>query len=130
MSDARWTNCQNKVLAILGAVFVAGFASGGVAMHIFDGDKLIAAVETELSPEEVYQQQSLVAVEELEAQLDLDPEQSRRVKTILDECIMAEADLLMKVRNVQHKGRQRIMEVLRPEQRVQFEAVFQPVSSR
>jgi hypothetical protein len=61
--------------------------------------------------------------------LALDTEQTQRVRAILDESIMSEADLLMQMRQVQQKGRQSILEILRPDQRSEFEAIFQPVSS-
>ena len=131
MSDVRWTACQGKALGILSAVFVAGLASGMILMHVFEGDKIIAAVESvEQQAENEYLQQSKMAVEDLETRLGLDAEQTARVRAILDESIMSEADLLMQMRQVQQRGRQSILEILRPEQRAEFEAIFQPVSSQ
>ena len=131
MSEVRWTACQGKALLILSAVFIAGLASGMAAMHIFDGDEIIAAVEgVAQTAEEEYRQQSLMAVEKLEVELGLDPEQTQRVRVILDESIMAEAELLMEMRQIQQTGRERIIEVLRPDQRSEFEANLYPVSSR
>ena len=130
MSDVRWTACEGKAFAILSAVFIAGLASGMVVMHVFDGEEIIAAVtESEQPLEEEYHRQSLMAVEELEAELGLDPEQTERARIILDESIMDEADLLMRMRQVQLRGRERIMDVLRPEQRNDFKAIFHPVVS-
>ncbi len=131
MSDVRWTACEGKALLILTAVFLAGIASGGVAMHVFEAHRTMASAagSVEQTAEDEYRSQSAVAVEKLKAELALDEEQTQRVRLILDESIMAEADLLMQMRQIQQKGRDKIIDLLRPEQRSRFQTIFEQVSN-
>lgn len=124
MSEARWTACQGKALGIIAGVFIAGVASGVVGVRVL-GEPIIA--DADPTP---YAVQSQLAVDELERQLELDPEQVRTLRRILDGSIMDEAELLMKVRLVQQRGREQILEQLRPEQRSRFELMFREISSR
>ena len=117
MSDARWMACQGRAIAVLLAIFVAGVASGAVGMHIYEATLVVAssenpAVETEF------------AVDELTSDLDLSPEQTAQIQAVLDEHIMQEADLLMRVRKVQQDGRARILQILSPDQRERFHLLF------
>lgn len=116
---------QGQAFGFIAAVFAIGAASGAVGMHIYD-------VEARTPPAITidYQEDSHAALEEMAKQLRLDDSQRERVQTILDECIMEEADLLMRVRQVQQAGRSRILDVLEPDQREDFETIFSRASEQ
>ena len=67
MSDVRWTACEGKALLILTGVFLAGIASGGVAIHVFEAHRTMASAagSVEQTAEDEYRSQSAVAVENL-----------------------------------------------------------------
>ena len=121
MSEARLSACQGQALALAIGVFAAGLASGAIGMRVYEqraaADVSVHAVQAEL------------AVDELRTVLHLDEQQAERVRMILDESIMAEADLLSQIRFIQQEGRSQILEVLDLQQRSQFEAMVQRVSN-
>jgi hypothetical protein len=123
MSEARLTACHGKAAALIIGIFIAGFASGAVGMRVFDR-------QAPASAEDPVNAQALMAVEELKSALDLDEQQVERLQLILDESIMAEADLLSQIRAIQQDGRDQILEVLNEGQRKKFETMVRQVSSR
>ena len=88
-------------------------------MRAFDGQTGADPVVT-TSPE----QQTLVALERLDAELDLTQQQSDEIQIILDEHIMLEADLLAQMRALQQQGRAEIMRLLTDEQKKKFERLL------
>lgn len=112
-------NSQGQAVGMVAAVFVLGVVSGAVVMHAFEA-KLAAPPVISLD----YKDDSHIALEQMTRELKLNEDQRSRVQAILDECIMEEADLLMKVRQVQQNGRLRILEALDPEQQTEFDALF------
>jgi len=116
MSEARLSACRGKAVALVAAIFIAGAASGALGMRMFE--RHIASAEA--SGRAAYQDQTLIALDRLTNELSLNQDQVDRVETILDECIMMEADLLTQIRELQQHGRERILEVLEPSQRERF----------
>lgn len=116
---------QGRAFGFIAVVFILGVASGAVGMHVYD-----AEMRTPPAITIDYQEDSHTALEEMAKQLRLDDSQRERVQTILDECIMEEADLLMRVKQIQQAGRGRILEVLEPDQRAEFETIFSRTSEK
>lgn len=116
---------HSRAFGFIAAVFVVGVASGAVGMHVYELNRHTPPVITIN-----YQEDSHAALDEMAKQLRLNDSQRERVQSILDECIMEEADLLMRVKQVQQSGRSRILEVLGPEQRENFEALFSRASAK
>lgn len=116
---------QGRAFGFIAAVFVIGMASGAVGMHLFELKMHTPPVITI-----DYQEDSHAALDEMARQLKLNDSQRERVQTILDECIMEEAELLMRVKQIQQGGRSRILEVLEPDQRVEFETLFSRVADK
>ena len=69
-----------------------------------------------------------LALEHLQEELGLDSKQVTNVKTILDECIMMEAELLSNIKSMKADGRDRILVLLDNQQRQKFQAVLHEVS--
>lgn len=116
---------HGRAFGFIAAIFVIGVASGAVGMHVYELKRQTPPVITI-----DYQEDSQVALDEMAKQLELDDSQRERVQSILDECIMEEADLLMRVKQIQQSGRVRILEVLKPEQRAEFETLFSRASKK
>jgi hypothetical protein len=122
MSEARLIACREKALGILAVIFVAGLATGILGTRGYDR-------YVEKKTANPLEQQSAVAIERLRRDLSLDEEQANKVRTILDEYIMMEADLLSQVHMLQQEGRSKILQVLDPEQRTKFETMLHNVST-
>ena len=117
-------NTHGRAFGFITAVFAIGVASGAVGMHVYE-----LKMDTPPVISIDYQEDSHAALDEMAKQLQLDDSQRQRVQTILDECIMEEAELLMRVKQIQQTGRGRILEVLEPEQRTDFETLFSRAAS-
>ena len=118
-------NTHGRAFGFIAVVFAIGVASGAVGMHVYE-----LKMQTPPVISIDYQEDSDAALDEMVKQLKLNDSQRERVQSILDECIMQEADLLMRVKQIQQAGRGRILEVLEPEQRESFETLFSRASSK
>ena len=116
---------SGRAFGFIAAVFVIGVASGAVGMHVYESKRHTPPIITI-----DYQEDSQAALDEMASQLKLNDTQRERVQAILDECIMEEADLLMRVKQIQQSGRSRILEVLEPGQRAEFEMLFSRASDK
>ena len=119
MSDIAVDACRGKALAVLVVVFVGGAASGVIGSHVFQS--VTPATPVVKTPDDLAET-NLGAVEHLRQELVLDAAQVQHVRDILDQCIMHEADLMMRIRVNQHSARERIMKILNPEQRSRFQS--------
>lgn len=119
--DAKLSSCQGKVAALLTGVFIAGILSGGIGMRVWDQRQAMAQADP-------LQVESQLALEKLSTELDLQPVQVGQVKTILDEYIMLEADLMSQMRALQTQGRAEILQILDQQQRSKFEGMLHPIS--
>ena len=118
MSDAKLSACYGKAFAVLGAVFLAGASLGALGMRAFEHSTPHGSQSRERVVE--------VAVAGLKAELDLSPDQVKKVHMILDESIMLEADHLAQIQKIQENGRGQILQLLDHEQRVKFDRVLYP----
>ena len=119
--DAKLTACKGKVSALLAGVFLAGMLSGGIGMRVWNQQQMAAQADP-------LQIESQLALDKLSTELALQPAQVGQVKTILDQYIMLEADLMSQMRSLQSHGRAEILQVLDHQQRSKFEGMFRPVS--
>jgi hypothetical protein len=125
MSDAYIDSCKGKAFAILFFVFAAGMAAGAFSLTVYQRHVGEAA---EAAPLGQHQHQSTLAVERLRRQLDLNEAQFVEMQSVLDECIMKEADLLTQLALTRSDGRERIMKILDTEQQQKFEIILDKVS--
>ena len=119
MADVPVDACRGKALTVLVLVFLGGAASGVIGSHFVDR---VAVAEPDPKTTVALRDPKLVALEYLRDELVLDSSQVQQVREILDQCIMHEADLLMRIRVNQNSGRERILKLLNPEQRSKFQS--------
>jgi Spy/CpxP family protein refolding chaperone len=67
---------------------------------------------------------------QLKTELNLTPEQSERLKTILDDFAKYHEDLEAQIEDVRATGRNRIVQILTPEQRERFEKLSDQLPAR
>jgi hypothetical protein len=120
MSDmfaADRNSWQNpRILALLLLIFLCGALAGALAMR--------SSVHTKLHQNAGYWKASsseLFSYDNLKSQLNLSSEQSERLKTILDDFVKYHEDLETQIEDVRATGKNRIVQMLTPEQRQKFE---------
>ena len=118
-------SCKGKAFAVLFFVFVGGMAAGALSLKVYQryGDPEVAATLDR------HQHQPTLAVERLRAELNLNETQFVEVQSVLDECIMKEADLLTQLALTRTDGRGRIMRILDESQQVKFDTLLRQVST-
>ena len=125
MSSPRLDSCQGKALGILLLVFLAGTGSGILGNLAYQDPP---PADHTHGPTGGWHD-SETALQQLQEELELDGGQVTQVKTVLDECIMMEAELLSKIKYMKAEGRDRILVLLDNQQRVKFQAVLHEVSA-
>jgi Spy/CpxP family protein refolding chaperone len=108
-----WQN--PRILTLLILVFLTGAMAGGIGMRAGLHEKLHTTVGywSNRNGEFSYDQ--------LKRELNLTPEQSERLKTILDDFVKYHQDLEAQIEDVRATGRNRIVQMLTPEQRKRFD---------
>ena len=123
MSEPRVESYRGKAFLILLIVFLGGAVAGAVSTKIFSPQ----VAEPTAGRSHVHKPS--VAVERLRERLDLDAGQVSQLQSILDYCIMKEADLLSQIEYAKEDGRQRILKILNKQQRGKFDAALLEVPS-
>jgi Spy/CpxP family protein refolding chaperone len=119
---ATWQN--PRILSTLVLVFLTGALTGAIGMReglheqLHRGAAYWRGDKTEFS----YQT--------LKTELNLTPEQSERLKTILDDFVKYHDDLEAQIEDVRATGRNRIVQILTPEQRKRFEELSDKLPAR
>jgi Spy/CpxP family protein refolding chaperone len=117
-----WQN--PRILTTLVLVFLTGALAGAIGMReglhaqLHRGVAYWRGDKTEFS----YGQ--------LQTELNLTPEQSERLKTILDDFAKYHEDLEAQIEDVRATGRNRIVQILTPEQRKRFEKLSGQLPAR
>ena len=119
MSEIKLSSCRDLAITMLAAVFIAGGTLGAVGMRMFEhsGGHDPGTIDV-----------GGPAVQKLIDELSLTADQAERVKLILDESIMMEADHLDQIQQIRENGRRRILEILDQDQRLRFETQVYPVA--
>ena len=118
MSEPRVESYRGKAFLILLIVFLGGAVGGAVSTKIFNPK---VAEPTGASS---HVHKPSLAVDHLREELDLDADQVGQLQSILDHCIMKEADLLSQIEFVKQEGHQRILKILNEKQRGKFDAAL------
>jgi Spy/CpxP family protein refolding chaperone len=116
MFDSDRPSWQNpKILTTLVMVFVAGALTGAIGMR--------AGLHEQLHRSAAYWRgdRAEFSYQRLKTELNLTPEQSDRLKTILDDFVKYHEDLEAQIEDVRATGRNRIVQILTPDQRKRFE---------
>ncbi len=117
MFDAGRASWQNpRILALLLLIFLCGAFAGAITMQAGLHNKLhrgSSAYWKDGRDEFSY--------DRLRKELSLSPEQSDRLKTILDDFVKYHDDLQAQIEDVRATGRNRIVQILNTDQRRRFE---------
>lgn len=108
-----WQN--PRILTTLVLVFLTGAMAGAIGMR--------AGLHRELQRNAAYwkSDKTVFSYGLLQRELSLTPDQSERLKTILDDFAKYHDDLEVQIEDVRATGRNRILQMLTPEQRKRFE---------
>jgi len=117
-SPAPWRN--PRVISTLALVFLAGVSAGAFAMRFGLHDKLhrntVAAAAREPSRDAVLQN--------FKTKLDLSTEQTEQIAMVLEDYRQYYESLQEQLDDLRATGRNRILQVLAPEQRDKFEKMM------
>jgi Spy/CpxP family protein refolding chaperone len=111
---ASWQN--PRILALLLLIFLCGALAGALTMR--------SSVHSKLHRSASYWKDDsaqLFSYDKLKRELSLTPEQSDRLKTILDDFVKYHQDLEAQIEDTRATGKNRIVQMLTPEQRQKFE---------
>lgn len=108
-----WQN--PRILTTLVLVFLTGALTGAISMR--------AGLHEKLHQSAAYWKGDKVdfSYDQLKKELNLTPDQSERLKTILDDFVKYHEDLEAQIEDVRATGRNRIIQMLTPDQRKRFE---------
>ena len=117
-----WQN--PRILTTLVLVFLTGAMVGAVGMR--------AGLHEQLHRNAVYWRgdKSEFSYDQLKRELNLTPDQSERLKTILDDFVKYHEDLEEQIEDVRATGRNRIVQMLTPDQRKRFEQLSNRLPAR
>jgi Spy/CpxP family protein refolding chaperone len=117
-----WQN--PRILTTLVLVFLAGALAGGIGMR--------EGLHEQLHRGAVYwhSDKTEFSYQRLKTDLNLTPEQSEQLKTILDDFVKYHEDLEAQIEDVRATGRNRIVQMLTPEQRKRFEKLSDQLPAR
>jgi Spy/CpxP family protein refolding chaperone len=111
---ASWQN--PRVLTTLVLVFLTGALAGAITMRSGLHEKMHRS-----APSYWRDGRNEFSYDMLKKELDLTPEQSDRLKTILDDFVKYHEDLQAQIEDVRATGKNRIMQMLDTRQRQRFE---------
>jgi Spy/CpxP family protein refolding chaperone len=111
---ASWQN--PRVLTTLVLVFLTGAMAGAITMRAGLHEKMHRS-----APSYWRDGRNEFSYDMLKKELDLTPEQSERLKTILDDFVKYHEDLQAQIEDVRATGKNRIMQMLDTRQRQRFE---------
>ena len=125
MFDSERPSWQNpKILTTLVLVFLAGALTGAIGMREGLHEQLHRSAAYWRSDKAEFSYQRL------KTELNLTPEQSDRLKTILDDFVKYHEDLEAQIEDVRATGRNRIVQILTPDQRKRFEQLSNQLPAR
>jgi len=117
-----WQN--PRILTLLVLVFLTGAMAGAIGMR--------AGLHEQLHRGAAYWrgEKAEFSYDQLKKELKLTPDQSERLKTILDDFAKYHDDLEAQIEDVRATGRNRIVQILTPEQRKHFEQLSSQLPAR
>ena len=120
-----WQN--PRILTTLVLVFLSGALAGAITMRSGLHERLHrgAGAAPYWSDD-----RTVFSYDQLKKDLNLTPEQSDRLKTILDDFVKYHDDLEAQIEDVRATGRNRILQMLTPEQRQRFEQLSTRLPSK
>ena len=122
---ASWQN--PRILALLLLIFLCGALAGAITVRTGLHERLHRNASASYWRDS---KDAEFSYDHLKKELNLTPDQSERLKTILDDFVKYHDDLEAQIEDVRATGRNRIVQILTPEQRAQFERMSQQLSTR
>jgi len=114
-----------RVLVTLLLVFLAGAMAGAILMRSPLHEKMHANAATYWRDDK-----NEFSYDTLNRELKLSPEQSDRLKTILDDFVKYHDDLEAQIEDVRATGKNRIRQMLNPQQQRRFEELCNQLPSQ
>jgi Spy/CpxP family protein refolding chaperone len=121
---ASWQN--PRILTTLFMVFIAGALAGAITMRAGFHDKLHRGSGSSYWHDD----SNAFSYDKLTKELSLTPEQTERLKTILDDFAKYHEDLEAQMEDVRATGKNRIRQMLTPQQRQRFEQLSNQLPGR
>jgi Spy/CpxP family protein refolding chaperone len=121
---ASWRN--PRILSLLLFIFLCGALAGAITVRAGLHERLhrSASLPYWQSGRQEF------SYETLRRELSLTPDQADRLKVILDDFVKYHDDLQAQIEDVRATGRNRIIQILTPDQRSKFEHLSQQLSAR
>ncbi len=120
---ASWQN--PRILALLLMIFLCGALAGALSMRAGLHERMHRG-----APYWRGDKAQFFSYDKLKKDLDLTPEQSDRLKTILDDFAKYHEDLQAQIEDVRATGKNRIVQMLNPQQRQRFEQLCNQLPSQ
>ncbi len=114
---------EPRILFVLLMVFVAGSAAGALTMRYGIHSRLHRASA-------LFPNQPNMSFDQMKSDLNLTPDQAERLKSILDDMVKYKVDMEAEIESFRATGRERIVQMLTPEQRKQFERLSDNLAGR
>ena len=112
---ASWRN--PRILSLLLLIFLCGALAGALTMRAGLHERLHRNARMPFWTD----RGQVFSYETLQKELNLTPDQSDRLKTILDDFVKYHEDLEAQIEDMRATGKNRIVQMLTPEQRQKFE---------
>jgi Spy/CpxP family protein refolding chaperone len=117
-----WQN--PRIVTLLVLVFLTGAMAGAIGMRAGLHEKLHSTVRYWRGEDGEF------SYDQLKKDLNLTPDQAERLKIILDDFVKYHQDLEAQIEDVRATGRNRIVQMLTPEQRKRFEQLSNQLPAR
>jgi len=117
--EASWRN--PRILALFLLIFLCGALAGAITMRAGLHERLHRTASASYWKDGRQE----FSYERLCKELNLTPDQSEKLKSILDDFVKYHEDLQAQIEDVRATGRNRIVQILTPEQRTRFEKMSQ-----
>jgi hypothetical protein len=121
MSGAPWRN--PRILYTFLCVFLCGALAGAILMRFgFLPERRVGAYWKEGARE--------ISLQRFKKELDLTPEQTKDMETVLDDFMMYYQSLQAQMDDVRATGKSRILKILREDQKAKFEKMIDDVQHK
>ena len=124
ITDPKPTWHNPRILSLLLLVFLGGVACGGFAIQFAISH---AALRPSVSSREGAQART---VAHLKQDLNLTPDQEGKIKVLLEDLAKYYDNVQVQMDDVRQDGRDRIKQVLTPEQQQKFDKIMNEMSAR
>jgi Spy/CpxP family protein refolding chaperone len=127
-ADASWASRnapwrEPRIVSTLFLVFLAGAASGALSMRLGLHDRLRGGVSS--STREPSRE---VVLRKFQSELDLTDDQSQKLAMVLDDWGQYYQSLQEQLEDLRSTGKNRILEILNPDQRDRFEKMMKDLA--